>query len=332
VKRRIWRLTVFLALAPAVVLGAYRVAAQNPAAPPKRVGLLALFGCPIPPDWAGSRRLAELGWIEAQTFVYDCVSTVGRLDQMQALARELVSRHPDVLIATPIPFVKALKQETTTIPIVMITTPEPVRTGIITNLARPEGNVTGVAWWGFDILPKRIELLKELVPHLKRLAIIGGANADPEAVEIVEENATSAARTLDFAWQQFRPVVPNDYDEIFARLAAEHFDAAYITAVPLVNQNRTRIIELALRHLMPAVGEGSIWAKAGLLLSYGQDFNISSVRAAEYVDKILRGATPGELPVEQAIKLELVINLKTAKTLGLTVPPSLLAVADEVIE
>jgi putative tryptophan/tyrosine transport system substrate-binding protein len=127
-------------------------------------------------------------------------------------------------------------------------------------------------------------------------------------------------------------VITNDYDEIFARLAAEHFDAAYITAAPLLNQNRTRIIELALRHLIPAVGEGSFWAKAGLLLSYGQDFNRSSVRAAEYVDKILRGAKPGQLPVEQATKLELLINLKTAKTLGLTVPPSVLALADEVIE
>jgi putative tryptophan/tyrosine transport system substrate-binding protein len=125
------------------------------------------------------------------------------------------------------------------------------------------------------------------------LAIIGGAHADPNANEIAEENATISASTLSFAWQQFPAVITNDYDEIFARLAAEHFDAAYITAAPLLNQNRTRIIELALRHLIPAVGEGSFWAKAGFLLSYGQDFNRSSVRAAEYVDKILRGRVSG---------------------------------------
>jgi putative ABC transport system substrate-binding protein len=237
-----------------------------------------------------------------------------------------------VLIAITVPLIKALKQETATIPIVMIGTPDPVRTGIITNFARPEGNVTGVADFSFDILPKRIEILKEIVPHLRRLAIIGGLYGDPKATEILEENATIAAGRLGFTWQHFRAAVANDYDEIFARVAAEHFDAAYITSAPFNNQNGRRIIQLALRHLIPTVGEVSWWAKDRLLLSYGQDFIPSLARAMEYVDKILRGAKPSELPVEQSSKFELVINLKTAKTLGLTVPPSLLARANEVIE
>jgi len=139
---------------------------------------------------------------------------------------------------------------------------------------------------------------------------------------------------LGFSWQLFRAVVANDYDEIFARLAAEHFDAAYIQANPLTAKpgNVTRISQLALRYLIPTVSEYSFYAKGGLLLTYGQDFSRDAMRVAEYIDKILRGAKPSELPVEEATTFQLVINLKTAKALGLTVPPSLIARADEVIE
>jgi putative ABC transport system substrate-binding protein len=278
------------------------------------------------------RGLTELGWIEGRTFVFECVSTLGRLDQLPALARELVSRRPDVLTAGANPLIKALKQETTTIPIVMNVAVDPVRAGIITNLARPEANVTGVASFNYDILPKRIELLKEIVPHLRRLAIITLVFTDPQADEILEENLTIAARTFGFAWQIFRAVAANDYDEIFARLAAEHFDAAYIGEGVLASPNGARVPELALHHLMPTVAEGAGWAKRGILLSYGQDFYRQLARGAGYVDKILRGAKPSELPVDQEAKLELRINLKTAKALGVTVPPTLLAQADEVIE
>jgi putative ABC transport system substrate-binding protein len=288
--------------------------------PPKRVGVLELFGCPLQPDNPVTRRLAELGWIEGRTFIVECESTVGRLNQLPAVARELVSRRPDVVSAASIPLIKALKQATTTIPIVMLSTPEPVRTGIVT------------AWFGFDILPKRIELLKEIAPNLKRLAIISSVYGDEEGVKITEENLTIAARRLGFEWQIFKALVHNDYNEIFARLVTEHFDAAYITAGPFTTQNGSRIIELALRHRMPAVGEGSLFAKYGLLLSYGQDYLADFARASEYLDKILRGAKPSELPVQQATKLELRINLSTAKTLGLTVPPILRAQATEVIE
>jgi len=307
--------------------------AQQPKpAPLKRIGILDIFGCRIPPDLLATRRLAELGWFEGRNFVVDCVTTIRRLDQLPTLAHELVSRHPDVLISVPIPFIKALKQETTAIPIVMTGTPEPVRTGIITNLARPVGNVTGVSLFGFDIISKRIELLKEIVPTLKRLAIILSVYDDPKAAEIVDEDLAIAATKLGFTWEYFRGAVANDYDKIFARLAAEHFDAAYITPSPLINQNRPHVIQLALRHLIPTIGEGPVWAKDGLLLSYGPNFIPYLARAAEYVDKILRGAKPGDLPVEQATRLQLVINLKTSKTLGITVQPSLIARADEVIE
>jgi putative tryptophan/tyrosine transport system substrate-binding protein len=180
-----------------------------------------------------------------------------------------------------------------------------------------------------------MELLKEIVPNLRRVAVVGGIQAaysPQETGKIAEENWTIAASTLGFTWQLFRAAVVSDYDEIFARLAAEHFDAAYITGNPLNIQNGTRIGQLALRYRIPACSESAEWARVGLLLAYGQNFPWSVTRAMEYVDKILRGAKSSELPVEQAAKLELAINLKPAKTFGLTVPPSLLARADEVIE
>jgi putative tryptophan/tyrosine transport system substrate-binding protein len=309
--------------------------AQQPKQPPKRAGVLAsLVPCPLKPDDLAVRRLAELGWVEGQKIVFDCVSAVGRIDQVPTLARELVSRHPDVLMAGPYHFVSALKQETTTIPIVMLFTWEPVRLGLITSLAQPGGNVTGVAWFG--LLPKQMELLKEIVPNLRRVAVIqgvlGAAYTPPEVRKIREEFRITASEQ-GFTLQNFGSRVPDDYDEIFARVAAEHFDAAYIPGTPFNNNNATRICQLALRHRIPTVSESSGWPKScGLLLSYGQNFQWSVTRAMEYVDKILRGAKPSDLPVEQATKLELVVNLKTANTLGLTVPPSLIARADEVIE
>jgi putative ABC transport system substrate-binding protein len=266
-----------------------------------------------------------------QTIAIDCVSAIGRFDQVPALARELVSRRPDVLSSGPSAFIKELKQETTTIPIVMLGSGDPVGYGLVTNLARPEANVTGVAFWGSDMLPKRIELLSEVVPQLRRLAIIGDFS-DTTFIKIIEERAAVAAKRFGFSCQRFQAVLENDYDEIFARLAAEHFDAAYITSSSSNFQYGARIGKLALRHRIPAVGEASLWAKNGLLLCYGQDFNGSFARASEYIDKILRGAKPSELPVEQATKLLLTINLKTAKELGITIPPSVLARADEVIE
>jgi putative ABC transport system substrate-binding protein len=308
--------------------------AQQPkAASPKRVGILTqLVGCPIRPDNSIHRGLTELGWVEGQTFVFECVSTVGRLDQLPALARELVSRHPDVLITTTIPLTRALKQETTTIPIVMLSTPDPVRAGLITNLARPEGNITGIAAFGFDILPKRIELLKEVLPNLRRLATIDYAYGDPEIVALYEEYLAIASRALGFTWQSFPVTSASNFIDVFARIEREHFDAAYISAHPFITQNVKRIIEFALRHHVPTVGEASGLVKDGVLLSYAQDFSQSFRRATQYIDKILRGAKPADLPVEQATKVLLTINLKTAKELGLTVPPSLIARADEVIE
>jgi len=316
----VWRKFMML-VAGSVVAWPLCSYAQLPgSAPAKRIGILATYSCELAEPW-WSTRLAELGWSKGQVAV-ECVSTLGhRFDQLRDLARDLVSRRPDVLYASPASFARALMEETD-IPIVMGWTPDPV-----------DGNVTAGAEFEFDRLPRRIELLKEIVPHLKRLAIVTGAR-DPEDIRNIEERATIAEQAHGVAWQMFRAAVANDYDAIFARIAAEHYDAVYVQADLLSNQpgNVARICQLALRYVIPAVGGGNEWARDGLLLTYGQNYDRSAALALEYVDKVLRGAKPSGLPVEQAIKVDLVVNLKTAKALGLTVPPSLLARADEVIE
>jgi putative ABC transport system substrate-binding protein len=202
----------------------------------------------------------------------------------------------------------------------------------VTNLARPEANVTGIAWFGFDILPKRVEILKEAMPQMQRLAIIFTSKADPKVLELLEANANIAAKQFGLSFEIFRPAVRADYEEIFSQLLDKHFDAAYIAPNPLAQQNYLHIVEVALRHRVPTMGDDVLSARVGLLLGYGQDFATAMTRHAEYIDKILRGAKPSDLPVEQATKVQLGINLKTARTIGLTVPPGLLTRADEVIE
>jgi putative tryptophan/tyrosine transport system substrate-binding protein len=204
-----------------------------------------------------------------------------------------------------------------------------VDNGLVTNLARPEGNVTGVAWLG--VLAKQMEVLKEIVPHLKRFALVSSAYLDSTTAQGTDAQMAIFARRLGFTWQRFRATNANDFAEIFARIDAEHFDAAAILPDPLILQNATRLIELALRYRIPTSAAPE-WAKGGLLLGYGQDSSWSAGRTADYIDKILRGAKPSDLPVEQAARLELVINLKAAKALGLTVPPAVFVRADEVIE
>ena len=231
-----------------------------------------MLSCQFPRDTPAVRRLSELGWIEGQNFIFDCVSAAGRSsDQIKKLAHELVARHPDVILTSPSSYVRVLKQETLTIPIVMLMTPDPVGTGLVTNLARPEGNVTGVAWFGYDLISKRIELLKQIVPSFRRLAFIG--LADQKNSQIVAEYLSAAARSFGFEWQHFRPVVATDYDAIFAHLATEQFDGAYIQADTLSVQaeSRMRIVQLTLRYMLPTIGEDAQLARDGLLLSYAQD-------------------------------------------------------------
>ena len=306
-------------------------AAQDSATAPKRVGFLSGFGCSTDANPSPfRRRLAELGWVDGRTLILDCVSTVD-VGQVDALAAELVARQPDVLAAQPTNYVRALKQATATIPIVMVTTPNPVEAGLVTELAKPEANITGVASSGREVAVKLIGLVKRLLPHLTKLAVIERTAADPTIHAQFEKDVTDAATKLGFAWQAFSPAAADDYDAIFARLAAEGFDAAYVEPGPLLDANLTRVADLAKRQRIPTFGNYPYYADQGLLLAYGGDADPLNERAADYVDKILRGAKPGALAITQPVKFNLEVNLNTAKALGLAIPESFLLAADKVI-
>ena len=319
-------------VAIALAIGSGRAVAQDTTAPPKRVGFLSGFGCSTDANPSPfRRRLAELGWVDGQTIILDCVST-SSLDQVDALAAELVARRPDVLAAQPTNYVKALKQATATIPIVMVTTPNPVESGLVTNLAGPEANVTGVASSGREVAVKLIGLLKKLLPQLAKLAVIERNGGDSVVHAQLEKDVTDASTKLGFAWQAFNPAAPEDYDAIFARLAAEGFDAAYVEPGPLLDANLARVAGLAMQHRIPTFGNYPYYVENGLLLAYGGDADPLNERAADYVDKILRGAKPGNLPITQPVKFNLEVNLKTAKVLRLVIPESFLVAADKVIK
>jgi putative tryptophan/tyrosine transport system substrate-binding protein len=318
-------------LAFAITIAAWDGSANAQGVPPKRLGILALTACPVPgaPPSFFRRRLAELGWIEGRNLIIDCASAARQPDQLAALAAELVARRPDVLVASSPPPVRALKQATTTIPIVM-NSGEAL--GLVANLARPEANVTGVIDLAEGLFSKRTEILREVLPRLTRLAILFRKGGDAAALAQLERDATTAAAPLRFTWRIFYPAVPEDFDAIFGQLAAEAFDAAYVPAGPQSYDYQARIGELAKQYRVATAGDFPVFAKNGFLLTYGVDFNQILARLADYVDKILRGAKPGDLPVEQPTKFQLVVNLQTAKALGLIIPESFLLRADEVIE
>lgn len=316
----------------AMAICASLAAAQDTTAPPKRIGFLSGFGCSTDANPSPfRRRLAELGWVNGKTVILDCVSTVYP-DQVDALAAELVARRPDVLAAQPTNYVRALKQASATIPIVMVTTPNPVESGLVTNLAKPEANVTGVASSGREVAVKLIELLKKLLPRLAKLAVIERNGGDALVHAQLEKDVTDASTKLGFAWQAFNPAAPEDYDAIFARLAAEGFDAAYVEPGPLLDANLARIARLAIQHRVPTFGNYPYYVENGLLLAYGGDASPLNERAADYVDKILRGAKPGNLRITQPVEFNLEINLKTAKALRLVIPKSFLLAADKVVK
>jgi putative tryptophan/tyrosine transport system substrate-binding protein len=283
-------------------------------APPKHLGILASAACPerLLPEmrlWPLLWSLADRGWVEGWTLIVDCIQAGGRMQDVPALAADLVARKPDVLFGESTPVVRALKQATGKIPIVTIAS-DPLGSGIVTNLAHPEANVTGLAPMSFDLAAKRTELLRDVLPRLSRLALIG---ADPVEQEQMQTSVADVGAT-------------------FEQLAAEGYDAVYLWPSPFAFLNRARIAAAAIQYRLPTISDTTEYARFGVLLSYGVQDGSLLRAAAEYVDKLLRGAKPADLPLQQPTKFELVINLGTAKALGLTIPQSVLLRADEVIE
>jgi putative ABC transport system substrate-binding protein len=277
------------------------------------------------------QALRELGWVEGQNIVIDYRYAEGRFDRLPDLAAELVRLKVDIIVAQPTPAAVAAKNATETIPIVMISVGDPVGIGLIASLARPGGNVTGSSYSvGSGISGKGLELLKETVPKVRRVAILSNPLNPAHSLEVREVNV--AARSLGVQLQLLEARGPNEFDGAFVAMAKERVGALLVVADSMFLLHRTRLADLAARSRLPAAYGNREIVEAGGLMSYGPSVRDFFRRSATFVDKILKGAKPGDLPVEQPTKFELVINLKTAKAIGLTIPPSLLQRADEVIQ
>jgi ABC-type uncharacterized transport system substrate-binding protein len=323
----------FLGTLTGGLLAAPLTAGAQQAGKPARVGILILTT--RAPGTAAvdhfRSELRELGYAEGQAIVFEDRAADGKVERLPELARELVAARVDVIYAATAPAALAAKQATSTIPIVFAGIPDPVGTGLVASLARPGGNVTGVA---FEATPeqaaKQLELLKELAPSVTRVGIF----RDPAAVQSFQAHqsvveSAQARLGLDLVRADVRSVA--DLDRAFDTLARARVDALWLIA-PAAFQGRGRIADHALKNRLPAIAPYREFVDSGGLISFGASFAHTHRRAAAYVDKILKGAKAADLPVEQPTQFELVINLKTAKALGLAIPPSLLQRADQVIE
>jgi putative ABC transport system substrate-binding protein len=281
---------------------------------------------------AFQRGLRDLGWIEGQNIVIDYRFADGNVDRLPDLAAELVRLRVDVIVAGATAAVIAAKNATRTIPIVMFLAVDPVGSGLVASLARPGGSITGLTVTvGRGIYGKQLELLKDVLPRLSRVAILVNPT-DPLSAHAVRETE-SAARALGLQRQVVEIRDPGEFDNAFAALTTARPDAIFVTGDSMFYQHRARLVHLAAKSRLPTMGGGAgEYAKAGGLMAYGTNLADLARRAATYVDKILKGAKPGDLPIEQPTKFDLVINMKTAKALGLTIPASLLQRADQVIE
>jgi putative ABC transport system substrate-binding protein len=275
------------------------------------------------------RRLHELGWIDGSTVKIEYRWAEGHAERLSAFAAELVRLKVSVIVTSATPPTIAAKQATSVIPILFAASGDPVGAGLVASLARPGGNVTGMSIQSIDVVSKRVELLHDVVPNLRRLAVL--TNESNPVIRREAEEVQAAAHALGV---EVAPLDVRRADDIAPALAAldSHADALYVTIDPLFFTNKLAISALALKARLPDVRSLREETVAGGLLSYGPSFPDLFRRAAELVDKILRGTKPADIPVEQPTKFDLVINLKTAKALGLTVPHNLLVLADEVIE
>src|SRR5882724_2126254 len=324
----------FLAGTGTVLLGAPFAAEAQQVGKVWRIGLLD-YGSSDPARLAWWRafqdRLRELGYADGQNVVFQPRWGNGQVSRLQGLVTELVAARVDILVTAGNPATLAAKQVTSSIPIVTATGPDPVELGLVASLARPGGNVTGVTSISSELSAKRLGLLKELIPQVSRMAALWDRAARGSALNVRDTEV--AARSLGIALQSVavRPD-PRDYDAAFVAMKRGGAGAVIVVQSSAFFASRQRIADLALTHRLPSVGGSKEYPQAGGLISYGADYPDLFRRSAVFVDKILRGAKPGDLPIEQASKFELVINLKTAKALSLTIPPSLLGRADEIIQ
>jgi putative tryptophan/tyrosine transport system substrate-binding protein len=324
----------FLGALAGALLAAPPAALAQQAAKVYRIGLLG----GSPPNSPGGRvawegffqGMRELGYVDGQNILVEGRFYGDHTDRLPALAAELVRLKVDVIVAGAAPAPEAAQRATSTIPIVMAIHVDPVGSGLVASLAKPGKNVTGLSTLGPELVGKRLQLLKEVIPGISRVAVL--SNPTDTAQALLLRDAQVAARSLKVRLQVQEARAPSDFAGAFSAMTKERAGGVIIFTSSMFYDQRTRIAELAARSRLPAIYSVKDYAEAGGLMAYGVNLGESFRRAATYVDKILKGARPAELPVEQPTKFDLVINLKAAKALGLTIPPSLLQRADEVIQ
>jgi putative ABC transport system substrate-binding protein len=321
-----WLITILL-------LGSVRLVEAQQPGKVYRVGLLSARASSSESTRAEAFRqgLRKLGYIEGKNIIIDYRYAEGKFERLPDLAAELVRLKIDVILALGVPPTRAAKQVTTTIPIVMTGGSDPVRTGLIASFARPGGNVTGLSDLNVDLITKRLELLKEVVPKTSHVAVLLNPANPTNPLQLKETQSVAPALGLTLLILEIKQA--EEFEPAFTTMRKERVGGLLVFSDPMFGFQQKQIADLAVKSRLPAMHGNRYYAEAGGLMSYGTaNPDDQYRRAAIYVDKILKGANPGELPVERPTKLELVINLKTAKQIGLTIPPNVLARADRVIK
>ena len=303
--------------------------AQTPAGKIYRVGILQPGKPPEPLVEALRERLKELGYREGHNIAYEYRWAEGKNERLVELAKELVDVKVDVITTLSTPAALAAKNVTKTIPIVFTGVGDPVGAGVVHSLSHPGGNVTGISTLATELSAKRLELLKEIVPNAAPVAMVWN-DTNPSMVLSARE-AQNAADRLDLNLQSIGVHDLISFDAAFATISSSHFNALLTLVDPFTREHRQRIVDFAAQRRLPAIYESREFVDAGGLISYGPSFPALQRRAADYVSMIFKGGKPADIPIEQPTKFELIINLKTAKELGLTIPPTVLARADELI-
>ena len=325
--RTVSRLVVAAAL---LILVTPAVARAQPAQV-RRVGLLGVGAAESSPFFDALRQgLRERGWVDGQTIAFEDRTAVGQYARLPEVAAELVRLKVDVIVTYGTTAARAARKATGTIPIVTSVGTDPVESGLAASLVRPGGNVTGITSMGRELVGKRIEVLKEAVPGLSRIAVLWISESSTEWGQV--RNVEAAARALGLQARAVEMRRLEDLEKAFASAARDRAEALAIPSSVLLRAHRMRVVELAARHRLPAIFDDRAYVEAGGLMSYGADTRAIFRQLAGHVDRILKGARPGDLPIEQASKVELVINAKTARALGLTIPSSVMLRADQVIE
>jgi putative ABC transport system substrate-binding protein len=299
-----------------------------------RIGFLSPRRRPssLDADYYGAfpRRMSELGYVEGRNLAIEWRFADGAYDRLPGMARDLLQRKVDVIVALGPPGALAAQQATTAVPIVFVVSTDPVAAGLVRSMAQPGGNLTGVSNLGGDVSPKHLEMLRTMVPRLSSVAVL--VNPGNTAHATILESVRDAAMKTGVGVAPARAQTPQEIERAFATMADERAGAVIVALDPLFIQQRFEIAALAKKHRLPTISAFRESVEAGGLMSYGQNQVAIYRRVAEYVDRILKGARPADLPVEQPTKLELFINGRTARELGLTIPPSLAIIADEVLE